>query len=130
MRSALLVLLLFFNGAVSAQDLTDPRVDPGLRVWVETRERVPVMVRVSGTISDARDFWRMLRRSLGTRHGEVGGIPNENREFFVVVTRYGLAMLLASDEVVEIYRPFEMTFPGDSAIERPIFEGGPDQDRA
>jgi hypothetical protein len=114
MRLALMILLFIVNGGLIAQDLNDPKLDPGLRVWFESREAVPVMVRVEGTISDARDYWRALRRSLGSRHGEVGGIPNENREFFAIVSSYGLALLLASEEVVEIYRPFEMTFPGET----------------
>jgi len=119
MRAALLILLFVVNGAVNAQDLDDPKLDVGLRIWFESHEEVPVMVRVEGTISDARAYWRALRRSLGSRHGEVGGIPNENREFFAVVSRYGLALLLASDEVIEVYRPFEMTFPGEE-IDREV----------
>jgi hypothetical protein len=117
MRWALMSLLFLVIGSVHdlsfAQDLDDPRLDRGLRVWLENNEKVPVMVRVSGTISDARTYWRALRRSLASRDGEVGRIPENNSEFFAVVSRDGLAVLLASEEVVEVYRPFEMTFPGD-----------------
>ncbi|MEN1727863.1 MAG: hypothetical protein AAGJ52_05425 [Pseudomonadota bacterium] len=113
MRCLAAVLLAVFSTSLCAQNLDDPRLDPGIRDWIGERHNLPVVVRLAPPMSAARDTWRLLRRAVGTRYGEIEQTPNGNREFFARVDRNGLAILLSVEQVEAVYRPFEMTLPGE-----------------
>jgi len=112
-RVLILAALMALVTPVQAQTLADPRLDPDVRFWIESRDEIPVMVTVAGSMADVRNGWRLLNRALGSEHGEIIGTPNANRAFLARVNRFGLLVLLNFEQVEAIRMPFEMTFPGD-----------------
>ncbi len=108
-------LVLGLLPAAQAQNLADPRLAPEIPTRLAQTERVPVLIRFSGRISDAREIWRHIDLTLAGRHGELQRTPNSRREFFAELDRTGLAFLLSFDSVESIYLPFELTLPGEPA---------------
>jgi hypothetical protein len=111
MRVLFVAALMALLGPLHAQAPADPRLDDEVRYWIDSRDEIPVMVTVAGSMREARDLWRLLNRALGSGYGEVIGTPNADRAFLVRVNRFGLLVILSFDQVEAIRMPFEMTFP-------------------